>query len=168
MPFSTHLVLRLIVCTLLWQNIAVATTPTEEYAITDFGAIGDSTTLNTTAIQAAIDAAFKSGGGRVIIPSGVFYTGSIQLKDNVHLYLAPGSKLYGNYRLANAGWPGYWGKYKRYPAFGFEFRYIEGLFLDNLHFIYPYDDKRPALQFSQVKQMQSDAIFVNYEKLKLP
>ena len=40
----------------------------KDYNIVDFGAINDGKTLNTSRIQSAIDAAFKDGGGRVIIP----------------------------------------------------------------------------------------------------
>lgn len=45
--------------------------------IIDFGAIGDGITLNTKAIQEAINA-----GGMVYIPAGVFRTGTLYLKSN--------------------------------------------------------------------------------------
>ncbi len=38
--------------------------------ITDFGAVNDGTTLNTTAIQNSIDSCFNAGGGEVHIPEG--------------------------------------------------------------------------------------------------
>ena len=47
--------------------------------ITDFGAVGDRKTLNTDAIQKAIDAA-AGQGGVVVIPSGVILSGSLFLK----------------------------------------------------------------------------------------
>ncbi len=66
------------------------------YYITDFGAKGDSSKVNTQAIQQAIDACYDNGGGRVIIPSGQFITGSIMLRSNVELHLMQGATLYGS------------------------------------------------------------------------
>ena len=60
------------------------------YSITDFGAMGDGKTLNTEAIQAAIEACTASGGGRVTVPAGKFLSGTIQLKSNVDLHLESG------------------------------------------------------------------------------
>jgi hypothetical protein len=67
-----------------------------DYNITDFGAKGDSSTVNTGAIQNAIDACHKNGGGRVVIPNGQFVTGSIMLKSNVELHLTKGAFLLGS------------------------------------------------------------------------
>ena len=64
-----------------------------EYRITDFGAVGDGKTMNTTSIQKAIDAAEEAGGGRVIVPTGRFMSGTIWLKDNVELHLEVGAVL---------------------------------------------------------------------------
>ena len=66
------------------------------YSIADFGAIGDDQTKNTKAIQAAIDMCHGSGGGQVVVPPGIFVTGSIFLKDNVDLHLLPGAELKGS------------------------------------------------------------------------
>ena len=52
--------------------------------------------MNTTAIQSAIDAANKNGGGRVIVPEGIFLTGSIILKSNVELHLEEKAILLGS------------------------------------------------------------------------
>ena len=71
-----------------------------DFFITDFGATGDAKTLDTTAIQLAIDKAAQAGGGRVVIASGkTFLSGSFQLKENVELHLESGSTLLasGNY-----------------------------------------------------------------------
>jgi len=48
----------------------------KEYVITDFGATGDGKTLNTNSIQKAIDRCSAEGGGRVVIPNGIFVTGT--------------------------------------------------------------------------------------------
>jgi len=64
--------------------------------ITDFGAVGDGRTLATEAIQRAIDAAAQGGGGRVVVPAGIFRSGSIFLRTAVELYLAEGAVLLGS------------------------------------------------------------------------
>lgn len=67
--------------------------------ITEYGAIADSTTLNTVAIQQAIDACAESGGGTVTVPTGIFMTGAINLRSNVELYLERGATLRGSLRI---------------------------------------------------------------------
>ncbi len=67
-------------------------------SITDFGAIPDGKTLNTTAIQSAIDNCFAKGGGKVIVPKGTFLTGTIVLKTGVNLHFTEGAILLGSSR----------------------------------------------------------------------
>ena len=69
------------------------------YNIKDFGATPDSTTLNTTAIQQAIDAAHNAHGGTVFIPAGSWLTGTLYLKSNVTLYLDTQAVLLGSTNL---------------------------------------------------------------------
>lgn len=67
----------------------------KKFNILDYGAkMCDA--LQTNAIQAAIDDCFLAGGGRVVIPCGVFYTGSIRIRSNVELYLQTGAILKGS------------------------------------------------------------------------
>ncbi len=66
------------------------------FDITDHGACAAGRTLCTTAIQKAIDACTAAGGGIVVCPPGTYLTGSVVLKDNVELYLAPGCKILGS------------------------------------------------------------------------
>jgi polygalacturonase len=68
----------------------------KDYNIVDYGAIGDGSTLNTVAIQSAINACSNSGGGRVIIPSGKYLSGTILLKSNIELYFENSSTLLGS------------------------------------------------------------------------
>jgi alpha-L-fucosidase len=72
----------------------------EECVITDapFSAIPDNATVNTAAIQRAIDAchAAHPGGARVVVPAGAFKTGAILLRSNMELHLAKGAGLYGS------------------------------------------------------------------------
>lgn len=61
--------------------------------ITDFGAHGDGTSINTHAIQTAIDHLAAQGGGTVVVPQGVFVSGAVFLKPGVDLHLAKGAVL---------------------------------------------------------------------------
>lgn len=69
--------------------------------IRDYGALADGATLNTAAIQAAVDACHGAGGGEVLVPKGTFVTGTIQLRSHVHLVLAAGAVLKGSSDLAD-------------------------------------------------------------------
>jgi polygalacturonase len=69
--------------------------------VTDFGAMSGEAALNTAAIQAAIDAVAARGGGTVVIPAGVFRSGSIFLKQDVELRLAEGAVLKGSENIAD-------------------------------------------------------------------
>lgn len=66
------------------------------YDVVDYGAKGDSLTINTSAIQQAIDVCHKNGGGTVLIANGIFISGTIILKDNVHLEIDKSAKLLGS------------------------------------------------------------------------
>ncbi len=67
-----------------------------DYLITTYGAKSDTTQLATTAIQQAIDDCSRDGGGRVVIPTGNYKTGSLVLRSNVNLHLEQGATLYGS------------------------------------------------------------------------
>ncbi|WP_186328441.1 fibronectin type III domain-containing protein [Paenibacillus sp. 32O-W] len=66
----------------------------EIFNIEDYGAVGDGETLNTAAIQAAIDDA--TPGGKVVIPPGVFKSGAIWLKSDMTLEISRGATLLGS------------------------------------------------------------------------
>lgn len=66
------------------------------YNILRFGASRDTTVVSTRAINAAIDRCHKEGGGRVVIPSGKFKSGTIFLKDRVELHFENGAYLYAS------------------------------------------------------------------------
>jgi polygalacturonase len=65
-------------------------------SILEYGANPDGRTLNTRAIQRAIDDVFRSGGGTVSVPAGTFLTGRVELKSRVTLNLQSGSTLLGS------------------------------------------------------------------------
>jgi glycosyl hydrolase family 28 len=66
------------------------------YNIRDFGAQGDGVTLDTAALQSAIDACNKDQGGTVLVPAGVFVIGTVELKSNVTLHIAAQGVLLGS------------------------------------------------------------------------
>ena len=67
--------------------------PQHEVSIADCGAIPDGATLCTEAFNKAISTLTKQGGGRVVVPEGVWLTGPIMLKDNIELHLQQGALL---------------------------------------------------------------------------
>lgn len=73
------------------------------FNIRDHGAKGDGTTPDTAAVQAAIDACTQAGGGIVLVPAGTFVIGTVELKNNVTLHLAPQGRLLGSPDIAHYG-----------------------------------------------------------------
>ena len=69
------------------------TFPANRLSITDCGGVGDGITLNTEAFNKAMKTLSKKGGGTLIVPFGVWYTGPIVFQSNVNLYLEEGSIL---------------------------------------------------------------------------
>jgi polygalacturonase len=72
----------------------------QNYDIKDFGAVADGRTMNTEAIQKAIDQCALTGG-KVIIPQGVFLSGTLYMKNNVELHLEEGALLKGSASFAD-------------------------------------------------------------------
>ena len=64
-------------------------------ALQDFGARGDGKTLDTNAVNKAIDAAAAKGGGTVFVPAGTYLCFSIRLKSNITIYLDNGKPIPG-------------------------------------------------------------------------
>lgn len=75
------------------KNITPPVFPDADFDAGAFGAVGDSTTDCTDAFAKAVAACHEAGGGRVVIPSGVYLTGPIHLKSNVNLHLMKGATL---------------------------------------------------------------------------
>jgi len=80
-------ILSLLILLLCCNAVAAATAV---FNVCDFGAKGDGRTIDSPAINAAIEAAVKSGGGQVLMPAGTYLCGSIRMKSNIDLHLAPG------------------------------------------------------------------------------
>lgn len=72
---------------------------TTVYEATAYGAVNDGKTLNTKAIQAAIDACAADGGGIVNFRPGSYLTGAIYLKEGVHLQIDKGVEILGSQQL---------------------------------------------------------------------
>ncbi|PZX20718.1 polygalacturonase [Breznakibacter xylanolyticus] len=69
------------------NKVAYPVFPKNEVMISDFGGKGDGTTNNTKAFAEAFEALSQKGGGKLIVPAGVWYTGPIVFKSNINLYL---------------------------------------------------------------------------------
>ena len=63
------------------------------FSVRQYGATGDGKTLDTVAVNRAIDAAASAGGGLVLFPPGAYLCFSIHLKSNVHLHLEEGATI---------------------------------------------------------------------------
>ena len=67
--------------------------PDRDFPVTDFGAKADGSADASAAFRAAIAACSKAGGGRVVVPAGVFLSGPIHLESSVNLHLAAGATI---------------------------------------------------------------------------
>ncbi len=75
------------------KNIKPPQFPKRDFDIKKFGAVEGGVEDCTNAINNAINACSESGGGRVIVPKGTYYTGAIYLKSNVNLHISKGAIL---------------------------------------------------------------------------
>jgi hypothetical protein len=93
--------MRLVISILLIVVVSACNKAVQQsvFVITDYGAVGDSTTLNTTFIQQAIDACAMRGGGKVIVPPGKFITGTIRLHSNINYHFENGAMLIGSHSI---------------------------------------------------------------------
>ncbi len=78
------------------QTIKPPVFPKYTVRLTDFGGIGDGVSMNTEAFQKAFEALEKKGGGKLIVPPGVWYTGPIVFKSNVNMHLEKGALILFN------------------------------------------------------------------------
>jgi polygalacturonase len=72
------------------------------FNVRDFGAVGDGKKLDSPAIDEAIQAAARTGGGTVLVPAGTYLSGSIHLTNNIHLLLDAGAVILGAPQEMNA------------------------------------------------------------------
>ncbi len=91
------------------------------FNIRDFGAVGDGATSDSRAINAAVEACSKAGGGQVLFPPGRYLSGTVHLRSHVALFLEAGARLVGTTNLADYQFPAQlpnmpeakWGKWHR-------------------------------------------------------
>jgi len=81
------------------------------FNVRDYGALGNGQTLDSPAIQSAIDAYSALGGGTVYMPSGQYLMGSLFLRDNISLHLDSGATILGSenpddYPVIHSRWEG--------------------------------------------------------------
>jgi polygalacturonase len=98
-PYQIYTMIRNLLSTLLL--ISTISLNAQEYNITDYGVITDSTQLNTAIIQKVIDKAYSSGGGTIVIPKGVYLTGALFFKPKTKLKLLQGAVLKGSDNIAD-------------------------------------------------------------------
>ena len=70
------------------KRISPPVFPQKDFDVTSFGAVGDGTTDCSSAFKKAIEKCSADGGGRVVVPKGIYLVGAIHLKNNVNLYVA--------------------------------------------------------------------------------
>jgi hypothetical protein len=95
------------------------------FDITAHGAKGDGTTMNTQAIQQAVDACHDAGGGVVSVPKGVFLTGSLRLKSGVVLRVEKDAILRGSPKIADYAVETaelHWHEYDMFKTFNVQYR----------------------------------------------
>jgi polygalacturonase len=113
-----------------------------EYDVRAFGAKGDGQTLDTVAINKAIDAAIVNGGGTVRFPAGNYLSFSIRLQSNITLYLDQGATItaadpkeaLGRYDLPE---PNEWDMYQDFGHSHWQNSLIWGIGLENVSIIGP-------------------------------
>src|SRR5262249_33436015 len=75
------------------KRIIPPTFPSLDCDVTKYGGVGDGVTHNTRAFANALADCVARGGGRLVKPAGVFFTGPIEIKSNINLYVAAGATI---------------------------------------------------------------------------
>lgn len=93
------------------ERIRIPIFPKNNVYITEFGGIADGVTLNTDAFDKAMTALEQKGGGTLLVPSGIWYTGPIEFKSNINLHLEKGALIlftadFDKYPLVNTVFEG--------------------------------------------------------------
>ncbi len=125
-----------IVNILSFLSVAVSINAQDPYFnVLDYGAKGDGKTNSTIAINTAIDAAAKNGGGTVFIPAGDFLSFTIRLKNNITLHLDNGAVLIADKETDGIGYdlPDEPKWYSEFQDFGHSYWKNSLIYGDSLH-----------------------------------
>ena len=85
-------------CLHVWSGVSLCVggePAVRSFNIREYGARGDGETIDTHAIQQAIDACHTAGGGRVLLPRGRYPSGTLRLRNGVTLHIDEGARLTG-------------------------------------------------------------------------
>lgn len=95
LPPILALVLALGGASVLAEDVAPAqpVIPDRTFKLTDFGAVPDGRTLNTTAFRQAVDALARAGGGTLVVPAGRWLTQPFDLASSLNLHLDAGATI---------------------------------------------------------------------------
>ena len=123
------------VCLVLCLTTAFTKPANDFFNVKNYGAKGNGTNFDSPAINKAIDAAAKAGGGTVYIPAGTYLSGSIHLQSNITLYLEQGSVIQAiqDTNAYDKAEPNEWGDKLRYQDFGHSHWHNSLIWGENLH-----------------------------------
>lgn len=106
-------------------DVARPVIPSNEVNLTKFGAIGDGGSLCTEAFDKAMKALAKKGGGRLVVPAGIWLTGPIQFESNCELHVETGALVlftadFDAYPMVEATYEGKKSTRKMSPLWAYE------------------------------------------------
>lgn len=114
---------------MLWLPFAVQ----GKIDVKDFGAVGDGVTIDSPAINAALEKASKNGGDTVMVPKGIYLCYSVHLQSNITLRLEKGAVLKAAQVSADAGYDEAEPNDSHYQDFGHSHWHNSLLWGENLH-----------------------------------
>lgn len=96
----------------IMPQVEVPTFQNKDFNIVNYGAVSNGLVMNTDFIAKAIEECYLAGGGRVVIPRGLWLTGPIHLKSNINLHVEDGAVVrfspnYDDYPLIISNFEGY-------------------------------------------------------------
>ncbi|MFC0875644.1 glycoside hydrolase family 28 protein [Saccharicrinis sp. FJH2] len=116
---STYSAGALIVLLSIFSGHLYAENITGVYNVRDFGATANGKTVDSDAINLAIHAAYKAGGGTIVFPAGDYLSYSLRLKSNISIYLSQGATIIAAEPTDSSGYdPPEEGPGNRYQDYG--------------------------------------------------